>query len=376
MGSGTIYKRGSVYWIGYVGTDGNQYCESSRSKVKADAIRLLDVRSGAVANGSPVTPALGRLTFADAMADLINDYSTNRRKSWPDVTRRIELHLTPYFGAKRRMASISTADVRKYIAHRQTQTEAVWRAHTVTLADGRKLAVPEKRREIGRPPTAAQINRELAALKRAFTLAIQAGKLLHKPHIPMLEERNVRKGFFEKAQYVAVRSHLPEELRGIATFSYITGWRVRSEVLPLQWRQVDFESGEIRLDAGTTKNDEARTFIMTTDLRKELERLRKVTQEIERAQGKIIRWVFHRDGEQIKTFYGAWRSACKSAGVPGRILHDFRRTAVRNLVRAGVPERVAMQMTGHKTRSVFERYNIVSESDLREAARKLQASYA
>jgi integrase len=84
--------------------------------------------------------------------------------------------------------------------------------------------------------------------------------------------------------------------------------------------------------------------------------------------------VFHRNGQPIRSFYDSWRTACTGAGVPGRILHDFRRTAVRNLVRAGVPERVAMTMTGHKTRAVFERYNIVSAGDLDDAARRLNRS--
>jgi integrase len=190
----------------------------------------------------------------------------------------------------------------------------------------------------------------------------------------MLEERNVRKGFFEKHQYTSVRDHLPAHLRPIVTFCYITGWRVPSEVLQLQWRQVDLDAGEVRLDAGTTKNNEARTFVMTTDLKRLLKGLRDETKKLEREQDKIIPWVFHQGGTPIKSLYGAWRTACTAAGVPGRILHDFRRTAVRNLVRAGVPERVAMQITGHKTRSVFERYNIVSDGDLRDAARKLDAA--
>ena len=144
-----------------------------------------------------------------------------------------------------------------------------------------------------------------------------------------------------------------------------------SEVLTLEWRQVDLTAGYVRLDPGTTKNEDGRVFPMTRELRRLFEAQKVHTEGEARRQGIIIPRVFHRDGKPVKDFRGAWRSACKAAGCPGRIPHDFRRTAVRNLVRAGVPERVAMQLTGHRTRSVFERYNIVSETDLREAALRL-----
>jgi integrase len=88
-------------------------------------------------------------------------------------------------------------------------------------------------------------------------------------------------------------------------------------------------------------------------------------------QGKIVRAVFHRNGKQVRDLYAAWRTACTAAGVPGRYLHDFRRTAIRGWVRAGISERVAMRMSGHKTRAVFDRYNVVAPSDLKAAADKL-----
>lgn len=164
---------------------------------------------------------------------------------------------------------------------------------------------------------------------------------------------------------------LREPVRPAATFAYITGWRIDSEVLPLEWRQVDFGAGEVTLDPGKTKNGEGRTFPMTRELREGLEQQRAITENLQRQLKIVCPRVFHRSGRPIKSFRVAFRTACREAGCPGRVLHDFRRTAVRNLVRAGIQERVPMQMTGHKTRSVFERYNIVSAGDLREAARRL-----
>lgn len=162
------------------------------------------------------------------------------------------------------------------------------------------------------------------------------------------------------------------------TFAYCTGWRTPSEVLPLTWAQVDFAAGVVRLEPGTTKNREGRTFpfAVLPQLEAVLRTQREYTTAVERRLGCVIPWVFHREGQRLKGFRRAWLSACRRAGLVGMIPHDFRRTAVRNLVRAGVPERVAMQLTGHKTRSVFDRYDIVNEADLREAVAKLAARAA
>ena len=157
----------------------------------------------------------------------------------------------------------------------------------------------------------------------------------------------------------------------------MTGWRI-GEAKALNWRQVDFCAGTVRLEPGTTKNDEGRTFPFTglPALEALLRSQRTHTSVIERERGTLVPSVFHRRGKPIRSLHGAWRTACVRAGVPGRLVHDLRRTAVRNLERAGVSRSVAMKLTGHKTESVYRRYAIVSDADLREASRKLTGTFS
>ena len=339
---GMLYKRGDVWWIKYY-RDGRAIRESAGSAKEGDAKRLLKLREGDVERGVPIVPKVGRLRFDEAIADLLADYDANGKRSAKLLEQRVAKHLEPHFRG-RRMASITTADLTRYVTVRQ-----------------------------GEGAANATVNRELAAMRRAFSLATKAGKLVWMPHVPMLREDNARKGFFAADEFGRVCANLPEALRPLVTFAYRTGWRIPSEVPRLQWRHVDFAAGEIRLDADMTKTRTARTFPMTSELRALLEAQRDYTRAIERERSMVIALVFHRAGKPIRGFRRAWKTACKAAGCPGRLVHDLRRTAVRALVRAGVPERVAMDMAGHRTRSVFERYNIVSPGDLRDAGRRLDA---
>jgi len=345
---GCTYKRGTTWWIKYF-RNGRANFESSNSNRKEDATTLLKLKEGDVARGVPVTAKIGQLRFDKARDDLLNYQRANRRPT-KKLEARIANHLTPVFGG-RRMTSITPLDARAYVVSRQTAGASN-----------------------------ATINRELTILKRMFSLAIKAGLLYHKPYIELLRENNARSGFFEAAQFESMRRVLPEAIRPVVMFAYVTGWRITSEVLPLQWRQVDLQAGTVRLDPGSTKNGEGRVFHITDELRTLLEERQRLADELKQ-KGVITPWVFFRmvakgrrglkSPKRITAFGKAWKTACRKAGCPGRIPHDLRRTAVRNMVRAGIPERVAMQLTGHKTRSVFERYNIVSESDLTDAAQRL-----
>jgi len=342
-GSGTVYRRGKTYWLAYFDQNGTRIFESARTADKAEARRVLQAKLGQIAEGRFTGPAADRVTFDDLAEGLLKDYEVNGKKSLPDTEARVRLHLRPFFGGKRAHA-ITSADVSAFIAHRKEQGASN-----------------------------AEVNREIAALKRAFNLAHQAERILRKLHFPRLEEDNARQGFFESWEFEAVLVRLPEYYRAPVTWAYYTGWRMYSEILPLSCDRVDLEAGTVRLYRGTTKNKQGRVIALPQVLRAILEQ----QWQTHFVHYPLCPWVFHNNGARLQTFYKAWNRACTEAGISGKkLIHDFRRTAVRNLVRAGVPERVAMMITGHKTRDVFERYNIVSAGDLEEAARRVDAQIA
>lgn len=340
---GRVFQRGDVWHIRYC-VGGKEYQESARSTDQRKAEKKLDRREAELGAGVFVAPDVKRTTFADLARMIEDDYRVNARRSTRRLTTSLK-HLRRFFRGYKALA-ITTDRVNAYIRDR--------------LED---QAAP------------ASVQNELAALKRAFRLAHRAGKVRTPPYIPRVEVQNTRTGFFEAAEFQALVDALPEDLRPAIRFAYLTGWRIPSEVLPLTWAQVDLQAGVVRLEPGTTKNREGRTFPF--DAWPELEALLRVqrerTSQVERASGRVIPWVFHRQGRRIQRFTQSWRTACEEAGTPGMIPHDLRRTAVRNLVRAGVPEKTAMTLTGHKTRAVFDRYNIVNESDLREAVARRAA---
>jgi len=329
-GSGITYKRGNVYWVQYY-RNGKAYRESAHSTKEHDARKLLKTKLAQIALGRFVEPSSERITLRQLTDDLLNDYRVNNKRSLNRMENAID-HLLKYF-LDDRVLSITTDRIRAYISHRQ-----------------------------GEKAENATINRELAALKRAFTLGVQAQKLHTRPYIPTLQENNIRKGFFEHGDFVAVRDKLPDHLKPVVTFLYYTGCR-KGEALSLEWRQVDMDNQVVRFDPGTTKNSEGRVLFLDGELLESIQG---------QHQNKMLLCpnVFHNKGKRIGDFRKAWNKACKAVGLSGKIPHDFRRTSVRNMIRAGVNERVAMMISGHKTRSVFDRYNIVSEQDLKEAARK------
>ncbi|MGZ9204728.1 MAG: tyrosine-type recombinase/integrase, partial [Nitrospira sp.] len=218
------------------------------------------------------------------------------------------------------------------------------------------------------------INRELAALKRMFRLASQQTPplVISTPHIAHLQENNVRQGFFTEDEYKVLRAALPDHVKVPLIIAYWTGMRA-GEIVMLQWEQIDLERGLIRLEPGTTKNRKGRLIPLVKDV---IEALWQWKQHMLHRY-PACPWVCHFRGVRLgRVPKTVWQNACVRVGLKGKLFHDLRRTAVRNMVRAGVSERTAMAVSGHKTRSVFDRYDIVSENDVLMAKDRLEFVHA
>ena len=181
----------------------------------------------------------------------------------------------------------------------------------------------------------------------------------------------MREGFLEHDEFLSVRGAAPDYLKVPMTIAYYTGMRMREIISSkgLRWDQVTFaeDSGCIRLAAVQTKTKRPRVIYLNGDFLKVMLKAK----ELRDRNYPSCPYVCHRNGKPFDNLRHGWIAACKRVGLDGRTFHDLRRTGVRNLIRAGVPETVAMKISGHKTRSVFDRYNVTSEDDLRQAAERL-----
>lgn len=325
--------------------DGRAY--KRRFNTQRQAEQYLSRQEVRLDDGTWAKPTVHRTTFEEGTAMVVADYEMNDRRSVDRLEQAIE-HLRPTF-AGMRLGAITADRIVDFVNLRRSEGAA-----------------------------AATVQKEVAALRRAFRLAVAVGKLTASqvPTFPRLVIHNARTGFLNGAEVEGLLTHLSDDVSALLRFMAVTGWR-KSEAQALTWDRVDWEGGVVRLDVGRTKNKEGRLFPFTgfPDLDALLRRRREATDVAQRQTGRIIRHVFHRGGRPIRDFRVQWQRACKKAGLDGTIPHDLRRSAVRNLVRAGVPEKTAMQLTGHKTRAIFDRYDIVDEQDLRDGVEKL-AMYA
>lgn len=328
--------------------DPNRYSRFASGHVKID-----DHLRQSPERPHSIKPTAESVRYEDLAADLLDHYLISEKKS---LIRKKnghacvpgEPHLRRFFTGWHAV-DITTGAVRKFTRKRQREG-----ASNGTIA------------------------RELSMLRRMFSLAVKARKLPEAPYIEMPKVSNARTGFLEHGQFSYLYDQLPAHVKLVAAMGYYSGMRL-GEIRWLRWEQVDLPNREVHLNSGETKNDQGRTIPLVNEL------FELLLEHKARCPNSSFMFPSSRQPERpIGDFRKAWRRACIQAGLgrmeqqengrlkyAGLIFHDLRRSAIRNLVRAGVPERVAMRISGHKTAAIFARYDITSPRDLQEAAQKL-----
>lgn len=299
-----------------------------------------------------------------------------------------ETFVTPQ---ERRVIVAELLDAREtYLTNKGAKSNS-WRSHISVIrqhfgldraaaitADRLERFVAEERAAHKAPAT---IKNELLELRAAYRLAVKQKRLNQHsvPYFPMPTVSNTRKGYFEPEEFAGFVQHLPAHYADVARFAYATGWR-KGEIVGLTWEQIDHAAHEARLYDSDTKNGEGRTLALDGDAWDLIERRWQARAYTHRRtkQTHVSPLVFHRKGRPIGDMRKTWDKALEAAGLPTdrahrKLFHDFRRTAARDMVRAGVPQSVAMSITGHKTVSMFLRYKITSGDEQREALARTTA---
>jgi integrase len=348
-GDGRVFKRVEKYWVAYYAPKNGRMAEfresvgtSEKEAHKRLADRIHEVKNHKKGIKAFTGPAQERVTVEQLLQDLERDYTVHTRSS----LERLKSHLT---------------HIRAYFASD--------RARSVTRS--RLLAYIEFRQRAG--AANATINRELEPLQRAFSLAMENELLSFAPKFPSLPEDNARQVFFNRTDFLKIvanlkfRNKVDADLQDYMNWFYYAGMRPK-ETKSLTWACFDKEKWTVRLEAKNAKTRKPRKLIVDGELK-------SIIQRRLAARRLNCPLIFHRRGMPIGDFRKVWKAACKAAGVVGGVKgyvpYDCRRTAVRNLTRAGVEESVAMKISGHRTRAVFDRYNITSDEDIQEAMVKV-----
>jgi integrase len=343
-GEGSIVQRGTRWQISFYDNEGRRRRESYSTEAKARK----------ALNQNLVLKETGKLDVAESRATIdsiallyLADRAGTKPKSYAWLESVWNIHLKPFFGGF--MASRITTE--KLVEYRNERLEA------------------------GASPTT--INKELSTLRAIFNHGFEdytPPKIFRVPKFPnKLKEPPPRQGFLTDEQYDTLQEHARYPwLRALLAMAYTFGFR-RAELVgrpqrnqqPMRVKQIDLKNRTIHLFVGETKNNEGRVVKMTQEVYDCL----RVCVEGKEPDDAVFTWG---DGRPVKDFRGSWDKMTKAAGVP-ILLHDFRRSAVRNLDRSGVSRDIAKRITGHKSDSMYSRYNITAEADLTEAAVKLEA---
>src|SRR6267143_2791484 len=337
-GQGCLYRvKNSRNWYVKFFVDGQKYQETANTDSKREATDYLKARILACSNGD-AAPNSNRVTAKELYDALLADYKINGKSHWWAALNWTK-HLEPFFGAM--------------------------------LAKNVGSNTLDRYKESRREEKAANgtINRELSLLQRSFMLGYesQPRKVARPLRFHRLAESKPRQGFIEQKTYDGLAVNCPDLfMRTMLCLSYSFGFR-KSELLTLKVSDVNLLAGTVQLR--DSKNGEARKVSLTGDAKNLLAAC---------VAGKSAEDAVFTRGKGTKAvadFRGTWDKITLAAGCSGLLFHDLRRSAVRNMVRAGIPETVCMKVSGHKTRNVFDRYNITSERDLADAARKIELSY-
>ena len=335
MGSLTRSVPGSKIWWIQFHVNGHRFRESTSTNSKRKAENYLRDKIAEASLGT-YSPQASRVTVTEIVEAKLSLDRVNALRDYAHVGRRWKLHLQPALGHLK-AASLSTPILSKYV---------------------------EQRRAEGASP--ATVNHELALLRAAFNLARKSNLVRTVPWFPMRAENNARKGFLRDDQYAKLAEECGRaglRLRSLFEVAYTYGWR-RGELVGLKCRQVDLAARTIRLF--DSKNHCGRVVVMTENVYA----LLSVCVAGKGEDDFVFTWP---DDRPVKDFRATWTKVTEAAGCPVLLLHDLRRTGVRNLRRLGVAESVAMRISGHKTAAVFRRYDITDEVDLAEAAKLLDA---